>query len=63
MAKEGHEESAYITLAALKHRAKLTGTEPGSERVPNSIQPGNVLIWVQQALPQINRIVDALPKD
>jgi hypothetical protein len=63
MAREGHEESAYITLAALKHRSKLTGTEPGSERVPANLQPSQVLIWVQQALPNINRIVDSLPSD
>jgi hypothetical protein len=64
MAKEGHEESAYITLAALKHRAKLTGTEPGSlDRAFNNASPQSVLIWVQQALPQINKIVEALPLD
>jgi hypothetical protein len=63
LAREGHEESAYITLAALKHRAKLTGTEPGSERIPGSLAPQNVLVWIQNALPQINKIVDALPVD
>jgi hypothetical protein len=63
MARAGHEESAYITLAALKHRAKLTGTEPGSDRVPGSLAPQNVLVWIQNALPQINKIVDALPVD
>jgi hypothetical protein len=63
-AREGHEESAYITLAALKHRAKLTGTEPGSlDRAFNNASPQSVLIWVQQALPSINKIVDALPSD
>jgi hypothetical protein len=63
-AREGHEESAYITLAALKHRAKLTGTEPGSlDRAFGAAQPQNVLIWLQNSLPQINKIVDALPND
>jgi hypothetical protein len=63
-AREGHEESAYITLAALKHRAKLTGTEPGSlDRAFGAAQPANVLVWIQNALPQINKIVDALPAD
>ena len=62
MAREGHEESAYITLAALKHRSKLTGVEPGSEHMRNAnASPQSVLIWVQQALPSINRIVDSLP--
>ena len=59
-ATQGHEQSAYIVLAALKARGKLTGTEEAPDPL-RSKQPTNVLVWIQQQLPNINRIVDSLP--
>jgi hypothetical protein len=61
-ATEGHEDSAYIVLAALKQRSKLTGTEEPADPL-RSRQPSNVLVWIQNALPSINKIVDALPNE
>ena len=61
-ATQGHEESAYIVLASLKQRAKLTGIEEPTDPL-RSRQPVNVLLWIQQALPSINKIVDALPAE
>jgi len=58
-AKEGDRDSASIVLKALNHRARLCGTEPQAD--PGRSKPENVLIWIQQQLPSINRIVDALP--
>lgn len=58
-AQAGDDKAAAITLKCIERRAKLTGTEPD---VPNPrTEPTNVLVWVQQQLPAINRIVDALP--
>jgi hypothetical protein len=58
-AKEGDRDSAAIVLKALAHRSRLTGTEPQPE--PGRSKPENVLIWIQNQLPAINKIVDALP--
>jgi hypothetical protein len=58
-AREGDRDSAAIVLKALTHRARLTGTEPQAQ--PGHSKPENVLIWIQQQLPAINKIVDALP--
>lgn len=58
-AKAGDDKAAAITLKCIERRAKLTGTEP-DERVDRT-QPRNVLVWVQQQLPSINRLVDSLP--
>jgi hypothetical protein len=55
----GDVDSAQITLKALAHRAKLTGVEPLPD--PGRSNPANVLVWVQNQLPAINKIVDALP--
>jgi hypothetical protein len=59
-AKEGDRDCASIVLKALGHRSRLTGTEPPS---PNQTRPENVLIWIQNQLPAINKIVDALPRE
>jgi hypothetical protein len=61
-AVEGHEDSAYIVLACLKQRGKLTGTEAEPDPL-RSRQPQNILVWIQNALPAINKIVDALPAE
>ena len=58
-AKEGDRDSASIVLKALTHRARLTGTEPMPEAGRSN--PQNVLVWIQQQLPSINKIVDGLP--
>jgi len=58
-AKEGDKDCASIVLKALSHRSRLTGTEPLAEAGKSN--PQNVLIWIQQQLPAINRIVDAMP--
>ena len=59
-AKAGDPDSANVLLRALSHRAKLTGQEPEAPatRLTN---PQNVMVWIQQQLPSINRIVDNLP--
>jgi hypothetical protein len=58
-AKAGDDKAATITLKCIERRAKLTGTEPDERRPSN--EPRNVLVWVQNQLPSINRIVDSLP--
>lgn len=58
-AKAGDRDSAAIVLKALSHRSRLTGTEPQPDA--GRSKPENVLIWIQQQLPSINRIVDGLP--
>lgn len=58
-AKEGDRDSASIVLKALAHRSRLCGTESMGD--PGRSKPENVLIWIQNQLPAINRIVDALP--
>jgi hypothetical protein len=59
-AKEGDDKSANVVLRALQHRAQLTGqvAPPDPSRGPG---PNNVLVWIQQQMPSINRIVDSLP--
>jgi hypothetical protein len=59
-AKEGDRDCASIVLKALGHRSRLTGTEPPS---PNQTRPEAILVWIQQQLPAINKIVDALPRE
>jgi hypothetical protein len=60
-AKAGDEKAASLVLKCLERRAKLTGVEP--EPQVNRAEPQNVLIWIQQQLPTINRFVDSLPND
>jgi hypothetical protein len=59
-ALEGDPEAAAVTLKCLGHRARLVGIE-AQPRPNNSIEPQNVLVWIQNTLPSINKIVDALP--
>lgn len=61
MAKEGDEKAANVTLKCLERRAKLVGTEP--DLPAGKSHPENVLVWIQAQLPQINRLVDALPAE
>lgn len=59
-AKAGDPDSANVLLRALSHRAKLTGLE--AEAAPTRLtSPNNVMVWIQNQLPSINRIVDNLP--
>jgi hypothetical protein len=58
-ARAGNKDDAAIVLKALTHRSRLTGTEPLPD--PGRSKPENVLIWIQNQLPAINKIVDALP--
>jgi hypothetical protein len=60
-ARDGNFKSANVVLKLLAHRAKLSGIEPLPD--PGRSHPENILIWVQNALPSINKIVDALPPD
>jgi hypothetical protein len=60
-AKAGKVKSAQLVLRCLERRAKLTGAEPLPD--PGRSQPQNVLIWLQNSLPSINRIVDSLPSE
>ena len=61
-AKMGDLDAANFTVKALQHRAKLTGAEPLPDPGRTN-QPQNVLIWLQANLPNINKIVDALPRE
>jgi hypothetical protein len=58
-AKAGEHDSANVVLRCLQQRSKLTGIEPQPD--PGRSNPQSVLVWVQNQLPSINRIVDALP--
>lgn len=60
VARQGDVDCAQVILKCLAQRSKLTGIEPLS--TPHfSPQPQNVLVWIQNQLPMINKIVDALP--
>lgn len=59
-ARGGDIDCAQVVLKCLQHRAKLTGIEPPPDARSNN-QPQNVLVWIQNQLPSINKIVDALP--
>jgi hypothetical protein len=59
-AEKGDEDCANVVLRCLQQRSKLTGAEP--EPAPTRMTgPNNVLVWIQNQLPSINRIVDSLP--
>jgi hypothetical protein len=58
-AKAGDTEAAGVVLKALRHRAQLVGLEAPPD--PGRSHPENVMIWIQNQLPQINRLVDSLP--
>jgi hypothetical protein len=58
-AVDGDKDSADVMLKLLAQRAKLTGS--GEPQQSHVVQPQNVLVWIQQQLPSINRIVDSLP--
>ena len=61
-ARQGDLDSAKFVIQALAHRAKLTGAEPPTQ-VGRTNEPTNVLIWIQQQMPLISRIVDNLPSE
>jgi hypothetical protein len=61
-AREGDIDCANVIMKCLQHRAKLTGIEPAPDPGRTS-QPANILVWIQQQLPSINKIVDALPPE
>jgi hypothetical protein len=58
-AKAGDIDSAAVAIKCLQHRAKLVGLEALPD--PGRSNPANVLVWIQTQLPNINKIVDALP--
>jgi hypothetical protein len=58
-AQAGKIRAAQLVLKALERRAKLTGSEPLPD--PGRSRPEGVLIWIQQKLPAIEKIVDSLP--
>jgi hypothetical protein len=60
-ARSGKVKSAQLVLRCLERRAKLTGVEPLPD--PGRNHPTNVLIWLQEKLPSINAIVNALPAE
>jgi len=59
LARSGDTDCAAVTIKCLQHRAKLVGIEALPD--PGRSNPQNVLIWIQNQLPNINKIVDALP--
>jgi hypothetical protein len=58
-ARAGDVESANVVLRAMRHRAQLVGLEAPPD--PGRSHPENVMIWIQNQLPSINRLVDSLP--
>jgi hypothetical protein len=58
-AKAGDTESAQVVLRALKHRAQLVGLEAPPD--PGRSHPEQILVWIQNSLPSINKLVDSLP--
>lgn len=60
-AKAGDDKAATLTLKCLERRAKLTGAEPDPSLITSRTNPQNVLVWIQAQLPNINRLVEALP--
>jgi hypothetical protein len=61
-AVQGDIDAAGVTLKLINARSRLTGTEPRQEPVQTQA-PQNLLVWIQNSLPGINRIVDALPAE
>jgi hypothetical protein len=61
-AASGDDKSANVVLRAIHERAQLTGQVEGPDprRGPG---PQNVFLWIQNQLPMINKIVDALPAE
>ena len=59
-AKSGDTDSANIVLKCLSHRSTLTGNAALPD--PGRSHPENVIIWLQNQLPSITKIVDALPQ-
>jgi hypothetical protein len=60
-AKGGDMDAAALTLKCMQHRAKLCGIEPQLD--PGRSNPQSILVWIQHALPSINKIVDGLPAE
>jgi hypothetical protein len=60
-ARSGDTDSANIVLKCLTHRAGLTGSSALPD--PGRSHPENVILWIQNQLPSITKIVDALPLD
>jgi hypothetical protein len=58
---QGDDRAAAVVLKCLTHRAQLTGNAAPPD--PGRSHPENVIVWIQQQLPSINKIVDALPLD
>jgi hypothetical protein len=61
-AQAGDPDSANVVLRALSHRARLTGLEEPRDSTRDG-SPRNVMIWLTNQLPAINKIVDALPPE
>jgi hypothetical protein len=59
LAKAGDTDAANVTMKALGHRAKLVGLEAPPD--PGRSNPQAVLVWIQNQIPSINKLVDALP--
>jgi hypothetical protein len=57
---DGDEGAAGVMIKLLAQRAKLTGASNEQTEL-KTMQPQNVLVWIQNSLPAINRIVDNLP--
>jgi hypothetical protein len=55
-AKSGDTDAAKLVIRCVQHRATLTGIE--SLPSPGRSHPQNTLIWIRQALPNINRLVE-----
>jgi hypothetical protein len=58
-ARTGDQDAAAITIRTMQHRAKLVGIEALPD--PGRSHPTNVLVWIQQQMPGINKLVDGLP--
>jgi hypothetical protein len=61
MAKSGDTNAAKLVIRCVQHRATLTGIV--SLPSPGRSHPQSILVWIQQALPNINRLVESLPSE
>lgn len=56
----GDEAATNVMIKLLAQRAKLTGASNEQPEL-KTMQPQNVLVWIQNSLPGIQKIVDSLP--
>jgi hypothetical protein len=59
LAKAGDPDMAGVTIKCIQQRGKLIGLEAMPD--PGRSNPQSVLVWIQNQLPTIHKLVDQLP--